>query len=343
MLRKVVAGGAFGLALVAVAGALATTASSGSKPKRRTYTIGFVADSTLNPRDQAIARGGRAASKALGVKYVVSGPRYGGPPPGLIRAVRSLIARHVDAILTGGFIPELKPILKKARAAGIVVVAQDDDTAARRSVWVNGSSPAGYAQALSDALASQLKSHGEYAIVRQPGQFPIADEWQSLVAKYVAKTYPNMHLDGSVEGSSPIGEPEPSSVQDFMAAHPNLKGFIAVVPRAAYAVAEAITEARKIGKVFSAGNGGGSFGEQLPGFVRGGAAEFVYASNPIRIGYLSVWATKYLLTGHRFRPGAYQVGGRIGIVWYHAAHQELRLGQPLTMTKANVDRYANKF
>ena len=53
-------------------------------------------------------------------------------------------------------------------------------------------------------------------------------------------------------------------------------------------------------------------------------------------GYLTVWAAKYLLTGHHFRPGAYHVGGPVGLVWYYAKHQELRLGQPLTITKANL-------
>jgi hypothetical protein len=51
----------------------------------------------------------------------------------------------------------------------------------------------------------------------------------------------------------------------------------------------------------------------------------------------------YLLTGHPFRPGAYQVGGPIGLVYYYAKHQELRLGQPLTITKANLGLYAHKF
>ena len=71
--------------------------------------------------------------------------------------------------------------------------------------------------------------------------------------------------------------------------------------------------------------------------------EDVVAGDPIKLGYLTVWAAHHLLTGHRFRPGAYQVGGPIGLVWYYATHQELRLGQPLTITKKNVDQYANKF
>jgi hypothetical protein len=38
-----------------------------------------------------------------------------------------------------------------------------------------------------------------------------------------------------------------------------------------------------------------------------------------------------------------QVGGPIGRVWYYPKHRELRLGQPLTVTKANLALYAKKF
>jgi rhamnose transport system substrate-binding protein len=188
-----------------------------------------------------------------------------------------------------------------------------------------------------------MNKRGEYAIAVQKDQYPVATEWQRLAQAYIAKTYPAMRLDGVVEGSDTFGRPEPSSVETFMAAHPNLKGLLAVVPRAAYAVADAITKAGKIGRIFSACNGGGSFSGELPGYVRSGAAELVFASDPTKLGYLTVWAADYLLTGHTFKPGAYQVGGPIGLVWYYAKSQELRLGQPLTITKANADRYANTF
>ncbi len=37
------------------------------------------------------------------------------------------------------------------------------------------------------------------------------------------------------------------------------------------------------------------------------------------------------------------VHAKLEEVWYYAKHQELRTGEPLTITKANVDLYANKF
>lgn len=53
-----------------------------------------------------------------------------------------------------------------------------------------------------------------------------------------------------------------------------------------------------------------------------------------------VVAANYLASGHTFAPGSYQVGGPVGTVQYFSRNEELRLGQPLTITQANIDQYA---
>jgi hypothetical protein len=53
----------------------------------------------------------------------------------------------------------------------------------------------------------------------------------------------------------------------------------------------------------------------------------------------TVWAADYLASGHTFSPGSYRVGGPVSTVSYHASKQELRLGQPLTITKTNLNQY----
>ena len=55
-----------------------------------------------------------------------------------------------------------------------------------------------------------------------------------------------------------------------------------------------------------------------------------------------MWAADYLASGHTFAPGQYDVGGPVGTVTYDAKNQELPLGQPLTITKANLGQYAGK-
>jgi rhamnose transport system substrate-binding protein len=292
---------------------------------------------------RSTATGGRAAAKVLGMRYILA-PDNLGSDQSVIRYYESMIASHVDAIISDGYDPALKPVFSKVRTAGILLVSSGDDIAGKRDLWVSQSDPTAYSRALADALASQIHGQGEYAILEEHGQFPIADTWEKDVAAYVPKAYPNMTLDGVLDLTGAGDQAEVDSVKSFMAAHPNLKGLIGIVPTETYMAAEAIEQAGRIGQVFSAGNGGADLkGTPLVGWVRSGAAEVVYAGDPIKLGYVTVWAAHYLLTGHHFRPGAYQVGGPIGIVWYYAEHQELRLGQPLTITKANVDLYANEF
>jgi rhamnose transport system substrate-binding protein len=262
----------------------------------------------------------------------------------VIRYYKSLIARHVDAISTGGYDPALEPIFKRVRKAGIRLISSGDDIAGRRDLWVNYSALPAFARAMADALASQIHDKGEYALLDEQGEFPVAHTWGKEVAAYIAKAYPNMKSDGLQTETGAGDQAEVDSVKSFMSAHPNLKGLIGITPTETYMAAEAITQAGRIGQVFSAGNGGGDFkGTPLVGWVRSGAMVDVVVGDPIKLGYLTVWAAHYLLTGHHFRPGAYRVGGPIGLVWYYRKHQELRLGQPITITKKNVAQYANRF
>ena len=248
------------------------------------------------------------------------------------------------AIISGGYDPALRQTFAKVRKAGILLISSGDDIAGKRDLWVTQSRPVAYGRGLADALASQIHDKGEYAILEQYGQYPIATAWARLVKTYIAKSYPKMKLDGMIHGFGSWRQDDVDLVKSFIAAHPHLKGLIGITPPEGWAAAEAITQAGKIGRVFSAGNGDDRLGgTDLPQFVRSGAAELVYVGSPVKLGYLSVWAAKYLLAGHRFKHREYEVGGPIGVVWYHQKHGELPAGQPLTVTKANVDLYATKF
>src|SRR5262249_53168559 len=152
------------LMLAALVAAVLASGSSGAASRR--YTIAFATDGTDSPYHQSMARGGRAAAKALGARYIYTD----------INSYRSLIARQVDAIISDACEPQLRPILAEVRAAGIPLLSNGDDIAGPRTVWVSYSDPVAYGEALADALASQMKGKGEYAIARQAGQFPIADE-----------------------------------------------------------------------------------------------------------------------------------------------------------------------
>jgi rhamnose transport system substrate-binding protein len=325
--------------IVAVAAVALSLALSTRGAAHREYTIAFV----TQPADyvQSMASGSRKAAKRLGVRYIV---KTAPNDYELSKVYQSMIDRHVDAIVSGGYDSALTQTFAKVRKAGILLISSGDDIAAKRDLWVTQSHPRDYGKALADALASQIHYKGEYAILEQSGQYPIATAWARLVTAYIAQTYPKMKLDGVIHGIGSWDQTDVDSVKSFISANPHLKGLIGITPPMAWAAAKAITQAGKVGQVFSAGNGDDRLGDSpLPNFVRNGAAEFVYVGSPVKLGYLSVWAAEYLLAGHRFKPRAYPVGAPIGRVWYDPKHRELPLGQPLTITKANVAQYANQF
>jgi rhamnose transport system substrate-binding protein len=322
---------------VSLAALAATLLARPSGAAHRRYTI---ADLTGN-----MGKGGQEAAKRLGVRLLV--PKCLQPGSGVscpsdgTRLYKSMIARHVDAIISSGYDPTLTTTFKKVRKAGILLISSADDIAGKRDLYVGYSAPAVYGHALADALASQIGKKGEYGIIDEQSEYPIARTWKKIVEHYIPKAYPNMKLDGAPSESGFRDQNEVDAVKSFMSAHPNLKGLISITPGETYMVGEAITEAGRIGQIFSAGNGGITpVNPQLAEYVRGGAAELVYVDSNLKLGYLTVWAANYLLTGHHFGSGAYQVGGPIGQVWYYPGQRDLRLDQPLTVTKKNVDSNA---
>jgi hypothetical protein len=98
----------------------------------------------------------------------------------------------------------------------------------------------------------------------------------------------------------------------------------------------------KAGKVFSSGDASSYAPPVVEPWltsVRLGVEELVIPGDPAKLGYLTVWAADHLATGQALAPGAYDVGGPVGTVHYFGQNEELRLGQPLTITQANLSQY----
>ena len=257
---------------------------------------------------------------------------------------KSLVAQHAAAIAIDTENPVL-PALARARAAGIPTVSYE--LRSPGSVWVNQASPAQFAQALADALASQMNQQGQFVIVsclRSAGAYRIVGTYLKLTKAYIQRRYPRMHRVGVAYGDTGNGDVDTHLFNRLMRAHPHLRGLIFLCPGEAYNQPPLLVQAHKVGEVFTAGNGGDCppLDDNYLTSVRLGAEEIVCPGDPAKLGYLTVWAADYLAHGHRFAPGRYDVGGPVGTVQYFRHNQELRLGQLLTITKANLAQYAGQ-
>jgi rhamnose transport system substrate-binding protein len=332
-------------AVVASAGLLANTSSGAQKAQRtiglaRGTDTGFYGDVQI---------GAQAASTALGDQLVVANSN----DPAA--ATASLVAQHVDAIAVDpGETTDIRSSLRDAKVAGIATLSyrnpsngtgsSSEPSNGTDSLWVSQSSPTEFAHTLADALAAQMGGKGRYAIVPCRPAYAIVQTWFRAIKAYMPARYPHMRWIKAVYGNDAGDANETRMFTRFIKKHRRLRGVIALCPTEAFVVPRAITKAHKIGEVFAAGNGGdyayAPVDPNLVRYVRSGAEELVSSGDPVKLGYLTVWAADYLAGGHTFASRPYDVGGPVGTVSYYAVNHELRLGQTLTITKANIDQYA---
>ena len=328
-------------AVVAGTGAFASASHSASRAQ---LTIGFVLQGPGSPTASDEEAGAQSAAAALGDRLAIT--ESASDPSTQISAINSLVAQHVAAIAVSTdegptAIKQILPALARARAAGIPTLSFEQRYPG--SVWVNLSGPAQYAHALADALASQMNERGQYLIVPCRPAESIVQTWLKAVKAYVPRRYPRMHRVGIVYGGTGNGAAGTLVLRPLLKKYPHLRGFIFLCPSESYTGPPQLAHAHLIGKVFSAGNGDGCppLYVAYANSVRAGSAEMVCAGDPNHLGYLTIWAADHLASGHALTltPGSYHVGGPVGTVRYFSHNQELRLSQPLTITKANLDQY----
>jgi ABC-type sugar transport system substrate-binding protein len=343
MTRKTVLIAALALAASAAATMLLPGESNGGAKAPR--TIGLITETGAGGFFDKFDSGGKSAATALGDRLAITEVS---DTPTQIRTIKSLVAHHAAAI---AFHPEpatvkqVLPALARARAAGVPTLSYE--LRSPGSVWVSQTSSTQVVQALADALASQMNQQGQFVIVsclRSAGAYPIVATRLKLTKAYIQRRYPQMQRVGVAYGDLGNGDVDTHLFNRLMRAHPQLRGLIFLCPGEAYNQPPLLVQAHKVGEVFTAGNGGDCppLDDPYLTSVRLGAEEIVCEGDPAKLGYLTVWAADYLARGHKFAPGSYDVGGPVGTVRYFSHNQELRLGQPLTITKANLNQYAGQ-
>jgi len=324
-------------AVVATAGLLASNSSGAPKAQR---TIGVVEYSGSG----YLESGSQAAATALGDQLAI---KEANDPSTQASAIESLIAQHVAAIAIDNEEndSEVNQALAEARRAGIQTLSLNGRYS--NAVWVNPSSPVQYSHALADSLAQQMHKRGQYVIIPCRPANPIVAIWLRLVGRYVGQRYPRMHRIPAVYGADGNGPAGSLLLRPLLRKHPHLRGLIFLCQNEAYNGPPQLIHLHKAGKIFSSGNGN-SYAppvvEPWRTSVQRGVEEIVLPADPAKLGYLAVWAADDLAAGNKLLPGSYDVGGPVGTVHCYLHNQapyiqELRLGQPLTITKANLAQY----
>ena len=172
--------------------------------------------------------------------------------------VEDLIAQGVDAICVVPVdIQSIDPVLKKAKDAGIVVIAHEGSALVNVDFDIEAFSNAGYGQFIMDNLAMAMGEEGVYTTMVADLTNGSHNEWADAAVAYQKEAYPNMTLleaQPRVE-SHDNGDTAYNVAKECIKAYPELKGIMGTSSFDAPGVARAIDELGLTDKFFTTGTG----------------------------------------------------------------------------------------
>lgn len=300
------------------------------------YKIAFVPKLIGIPYFNAMEEGGKKAAANLDVEFIYTGPVTADVAK-QSEIVDNLITQGVDAIAVAPNDPAaITPVLKKAQEKGIVVLTSDTDGAQDvREVFVNQALQDAIGYTTLDELAKAMNYEGEFAIVSCGPTAWNLNTWILYELQKLAE-YPNMKLV-TIRYAEEDVQMAINVMLDLINAFPNLKGVIGQCSTSAPGVAEAVEQAGKIDKIFATGI---SVPSMMSKYVKSGAVKSFVLWNPVDLGYLTVWAAKYLLDKNTFEDGKeYDVPGIETKPVFLVQDKMLVLGPPKVFDANNVDQF----
>lgn len=299
-------------------------------------TVAFVPKIQGIPYFEAMNTGGQAAQEEIeGLTWLYQGPTTG-DPAAQADIVRSLIQQGVDVLIVAPNDPDsLAPMLQEAQDAGIHVATSDTDAPnSVREVFVEQANAQGIGETTADTLAEAMGGSGKAVIVSCGETAENLNSWIEVEEERFASEWPDIELLPTVYA----GEDQARATQmaaDLMNANPDLTGIIGQCTTSAPGVAQAVSDAGRVGEVFTVGVGTPQ--SMLP-YLQEGSSSGSILWDVEQLGYLTAWAGVQLVQGTEFEENP-QPGFGIEEATYDAESKVLLLGPPLVLTEENAANF----
>lgn len=313
-------------ASLSLAGAVAAYAADAPK-------VGVVVKIGGIPWFNAMEAGIKEQGQKLGLDAFMVGPTSADPAL-QVRAIEDLIAQGVKVI---GVVPNdakvLEPVLMKAQAAGIKVVTHESPSQKGADWNFELASSTGFGEAHAKLLAEKMGGKGEYAVYVGSLTVPLHNAWADAAIEYLKKNHPDMTLVGDRYGVAEDVDKSRSTALDLIAAHPELKGFLAFGSQGPIGAGRAVEERRKTGEIFVIGPFSPGQGQKL---IKADAIAGGFMWNPKQAGEVFVTMADRLIKGESVKDGDDIPG--LGVI--KPAGNDIIVDQLLAINKDTVDELA---
>jgi len=245
---------------------------------------------------QAVKLGAEKAAKELNVQITFEGPENETMVDKQIDMLSAALAKKPQAIGFAALDSQAAiPLLKKAQAAMIPVIAFDSGVDSDIPVTTASTDNAVAAAGAADAMAKAIGGAGEVALVVHDQTSASGTGRRDGFVNQIKAKYPKIKIvDIQYGGGDHLKSTEITKA--LLQAHPQLKGIFASNEGGAIGAVNGVKEANKVGKVVLIGFDSGK--AQIDA-IRSGLMTGAITQNPVGIGYETVKAAVAALKGQK--------------------------------------------
>ena len=254
--------------------------------------------------------------------------------------VEDLVAQGVDAICVVPVdIESMDAALKKAKDAGIVVVAHEGSALTNVDYDIEAFSNAGYGQFIMDNLAEAMGGEGLYTTMVADLTNGSHNEWADAGVAYQKEAYPNMTLLEEMPRveSHDNGDTAYNVAKELFKTYPDLKGIMGTSSFDAPGVARAIEELGLVDKAFTSGTGMPADNAEL---LKSGVVKSLTLWDPALAGQAMVALATKILDGEEIGDTVdLGVEGYTGLTFREGSTTVLEGQGWVVIDAENVDSY----
>ena len=302
------------------------------------FELAMVIKSTTNPYYNATLSGARIAAKEIGGSANNYGPTESSGQA-QVELINNLADRHIPAIAVAPSDPDaVVPAMKRAQKLGAKVVTFDADSAPDgRPFFVNQSTSDAIGRYGAQLLLEAMGPKGKVAIVSAQPTAANQNAWIAAFRDEIKK-YKDIEIVDEVYGYDNEQKAFDATVA-LTTKYPDLTGIFAPTCPGLPAVARALESVHKAGTIKVSGNCVPSITGK---YMLDGTIQGFYLWDPIKLGYVTYYAAKYLAegkiqgkAGDSFTikdgkwPGKYEI----------ESTGQIMTGEPLQFTAENIKDY----
>ncbi|PKM55330.1 MAG: sugar ABC transporter substrate-binding protein [Firmicutes bacterium HGW-Firmicutes-5] len=260
-----------------------------------TYTMTLITMDSMDEHWLKVKNGAEAAAAELGnVKVVFDAPQTKVDATVQAQLVENAIVNKSDAILLAALDKEaLKPVVEKAKEAGIPVILVDSGVSTENYDAFLSTDNAAAAELAADNLAELIGKTGKIAIINAQAGAGTTMMRENAFRDRIESQYPDIEIVG-VQYSDGDKQKALNYATDYMTQYPDLVGIYACNEGSTVGVGNAVDQAGKSDSIQVVGF---DFSADVKALIEKGAIKASMVQNPYVMGYEGIKAASTVVAG----------------------------------------------